>query len=298
MKKIWEVAVPHACALGEGPLWDHNTQQLYWVDILKKEIHRFSPETNAHHIQKLDQMVGAIAINSKGGLVAALQNGIALINSEKNTVEMVAEPEQHLPDNRFNDGKCDPDGRFWAGTMSMTNQHGTGSLYTLEKDLSVSVKIKNVSCSNGLAWSPDLQTLYYIDSLTFEVVSYDFDVESGGIQNKKVIIRIPPNEGLPDGMTIDEEGMLWIAYYNGWKVARWDPNIGKELNQIRLPVSQVTSCAFGGKTLEDLYITTANTGLNEQQKEKQPLAGALFVIKNSRFKGMKAFEFQPSKKQD
>lgn len=291
-EEIWKVVVPHTSSLGEGPVWDISKKLLYWVDILENEIHWFSPVQGTHHTHRLDQMVGAIAFNSTGGLIAALENGFALVDIEKDCQKMIASPEVHLPDNRFNDGKCDPAGRFWAGTMSISGEPGAGNLYVVEKDLSVSTKIENVSCSNGLAWSLDNKTFYFIDTPTRQVAAYDYDIKTGNITNRRIVINTPDKDGYPDGMTIDSEGMLWIAFFDGWKVARWNPYTGEMLLSVYLPVSKITSCTFGGETLADIYITSAKEGLSEMELKYQPLAGSLFVIENSGFKGQGSYEFK------
>lgn len=287
----WQLVTNHSCLLGEGPVWDAAHHRILWLDIVQGEIHQFYPESRTHKVFKTGALIGAVVLREQGGLIAALQNGLARIDMEKGTTELIAEPEKHLPDNRFNDGKCDPAGRFWAGTMSVSGVPGAGSLYVLETDHSVSLKLQNIGCSNGLAWSPDAQTLYYIDTPTRKIAAFDFDVTNGAISNKRIVITIPESDGYPDGMTIDSEGMLWIAMWDGWKVCRYNPHTAEHLENILLPVSRITSCTFGGDKLQDLYITSARTGLSESDLFKQPLAGNLFVIKNSGFTGIKASEF-------
>jgi len=198
--------------------------------------------------------------------------------------------ENHLPNNRFNDGKCDPQGRFWAGTMSLNEEPNAGSLYAFENNI-VQKKIENVTISNGLAWSIDHKTMYYIDTPTFEVVAYKFEKKTGCISDRQVALKIPIEDGFPDGMTIDDEGMLWIAHWDGWQVTRWNPNTGKKLLCIKLPASKITSCTFGGKDLTDLFITSAYVGLSVDELKAQPLAGSLFVIRNCGFKGELPFDF-------
>ena len=266
-------------------------KRILWVDILTGEIHEFYPDRNEHKSFKIGSFVGSMALRTSGEIIAALKSGFTIINLETNTLSFIAHPEMHLLQNRFNDGKCDPAGRFWAGSMSMLGTPGTGSLYTLEADHSVIRKIEDVTCSNGLAWSNDCKTFYYIDTPTCEVVAYDYDLLSGNICNKRSVIQISPNEGYPDGMTIDIEGMLWIAMWDGWQVTRWNPQDGNLLQRIRLPVAKITSCTFGGDNLQDLYITSAKTGLTEDKLKAQPLAGSLFIIKNCGYQGMAAFEF-------
>ncbi len=287
----WEVVTNYHCLLGECPVWDNRQKRIFWIDILNGEIQYFYPDSNEHKTFNIGQTIGAIALKRSGGMIAALKSGFAAIDLHKGTLQIVSEVESHLPDNRFNDGKCDPAGRFLAGTMSISNRPHAGSLYVLENDFTVKTKIIGVTCSNGLAWSPDNKILYYIDSPTRNVVAYNYDGISGDITDMRVVINIPEGEGYPDGMTIDADGMLWIALWDGWKVIRYNPYTGKQIHQISLPVSQVTSCIFGGDTMEDLYITSARTGLSESDLNAQTLAGSLFVIKNSGFMGIEGFEF-------
>lgn len=288
----WEILSDEICELGEGPLWDRKKQRIIWLDIEAKNIHQYYFPGNRKETFHLNQKIGSVCLSTSPYLVGALQNGFAKIDTDKKTLEMIADPERHLPGNRFNDGKCDPAGRFWAGTMGLPGKTKSGSLYTLEKDLSVSIKIKNVGCSNGMAWSTDHTVFYFIDTATRQVVAYDYDISDGSIHNKRIIISFTAENGLPDGMTIDSEGMLWIALWGTGKIERWDPNKKRLLDQLFLPVSQVTSCIFGGENLNDLYITTAKCGLEEKQLKDQPLAGALFVFKDCGYCGLPAFEFE------
>lgn len=281
----------HQCHLGEGPVWDAPREVICWVDIVKGEIHEYSPAQRLFKTINLRQMVGCIAVTNKGDFIAGLKDGIGLVTRETGEVKIVANPESHRRENRFNDGKCDPQGRFWAGTVSLTEEPNAASLYTIEKGFSFSEKIAGVTISNGLAWSPDHRTFYYIDSPTREIVSYKFN-ENGEITDRKVVIKVDPTEGFPDGMTVDNEGMLWVAHWGGWQVSRWDPIKGVKLLSIPLPVSNVSSCTFGGNKLNDLYLTTAQKGLSDAELKRQPLAGFLFVLRDCGFAGLPAFEFQ------
>ncbi len=176
--------------------------------------------------------------------------------------------------------------------MSLSEDAGAGSLYVLDSDLKCSQKIKGVTISNGLAWSADRKTFYYTDTPTLEVAAFDYDDYTGAISNRRTIIRIEEKEGYPDGMTIDNEGMLWIAHWNGWQVTRWNPATGTKLLSIKLPVAKVTSCTFGGENFDDLYITSAKVDLTEAELKEQPFAGSLFVIRQCGFKGLPSFEFK------
>lgn len=288
---IIETVIQNVCLLGEGPVWDFRKRTICWVDILNGQIHEYNPADHVYKVISAHQMIGAVAICKNGHFIAALKNGFGFINRDSGLVSMISNPEPDLPGNRFNDGKCGPDGRFWAGTMSHTDEPEKGSFYLLDKDLSVTKKIGSVSISNGLAWSLDHRLFYYIDTPTFTVAAFDFDKVSAEIKNKKIAIRIPEDEGSPDGMTIDNEGMLWIAHWDGWQITRWNPLTGEKLLSIPLPVARVTSCCFGGENFQDLYITSAKTGLTAGQLYEQPLAGSLFIIRNIGYRGLPLFEF-------
>ncbi len=287
-----ELVLNHQCKLAESPLWDVEQQLICWVDILKGEVHQYSIETKKHTVIAVNQMIGAIGLCANGNFIAALQNGFGFIDRSSHQLMIINDPEAHLPGNRFNEGKCAPDGRFWAGTLSLDETAGAGSVYCLQTDLSVSKKIQNVTISNGIAWSLNHCVFYYIDTPTQEIVAYDYDTATGIISNKRTVITVAEEQGHPDGMTIDTEGMLWIALWGGWKITRWNPYTGKKLLEIKLPVSKVSSCIFGGPGLEDLFITTAAKDLTEQELKEQPLSGSVFVIKNCGFKGLPTYHFQ------
>jgi sugar lactone lactonase YvrE len=287
----WQLVLPHQCLLGEGPVWDARAERIYWVDITRHEIHFCAADGLAHQVINTGQPVGAVALYKKDMLVAALQKGFAFIDLRDGSIEWIGNPERDITGNRFNDGKCDPAGRFWAGTMNVHGEKEAGNLYALETDGRVVLKLKGVSVSNGMAWSPDGRVFYFIDTATRAVSAFDYDKAVGRISNRRVVIKIPPEMGKPDGMTIDAEGMLWVALWDGWGISRWDPFTGKLLCQIKLPVSRVTSCTFGGKDLRDLYVTSARIGLSEEELQEQPLAGSLFVFRGLPFQGIPAIAF-------
>ncbi|MCF6409923.1 SMP-30/gluconolactonase/LRE family protein [Pseudalkalibacillus salsuginis] len=272
-----ELLVDAKATLGEGPCWDHENQTLYWVDIEEGQIFIYDPEAKMNRKIQLDQMPGAIVPRKSGGVIAALENGFYSINLVTEEREQIHDPESHLPGNRFNDGKCDPAGRFWAGTID-EDRDGNAALYCLDTDLSVTKKIADVSNSNGLVWSLDSEYFYYIDTPTQKVVRYEYDRLTGGIQKPKDVIFVQEEEGKPDGMTIDADNMLWIAHWGGSKVSRWNPVTGEKMQEITVPACNVTSCTFGGKDLNELFITTARKGMDKDQLETYPNAGGLFKV--------------------
>ena len=273
-----ELILEAKAALGEGPLWSEREQALFWVDIESCAVHCFDPTTRSDRAVTLDGKVGTVVERAQGGLAVAYAHGFAGLDFATGRVERWCHPERDLPRNRFNDGKCDARGRFWAGTMG-TDAVGksAGALYRLGSDRTVTRLFGDVGCSNGIAWSADQVSMYYIDTVTAQIAVFPFDLETGALGERAVALPIDVAEhGWPDGMCIDAEGMLWSCHWGGWRINRWNPRDGRLLETLRLPVAQVTSCAFGGKDLRDLYITTASVGLNEQQRREQPLAGALF----------------------
>jgi sugar lactone lactonase YvrE len=265
-------------ALGEGPVWHVREQRLYWVDIPAGNVHVHDPNGEPDRVYEVGQMVGAAVPRRAGGLVLAAHQGLGTYDLARREFTLLAAPKRHLPDNRFNDGKCDPRGRFWAGTLSMVRQPRNAHLYCLDTDRTLRHMLGDVTTSNGLAWSLDGRTMYYIDTPTRQVSAFDFDAETGEISNRRTIIAFPPGVGRPDGMTIDADGRLWIAHWDGGRVSRWDADSGRLLQEIRLPVINVTSCAFGGVNLDRLYITTARQGLTDEQLREQPHAGSLFAL--------------------
>lgn len=270
-----ELYVPARANLGEGPVWDSQTLTLYWLDITAGMIHARLPEGKLV-AWRVGNAVGAIALRSGGGLIVARQNGFAFLDTTSGLVRPLVDPEEDLVGNRFNDGKCDPAGRFWAGTMSLTSEAAAGSLYRYDAAGQVSKMLGEVTCSNGLAWSADGTTMYYIDTPTRQVDAFDFDNATGKITRRRTVIEIPAADGVPDGMTIDQAGILWIAMWGGWQVAAWNPQTGKKEASIRVPVERVTSCTFGGAALDELFITTARVGMPPAEEEAQPDAGGIF----------------------
>lgn len=261
--------------LGEGPLWHAQEQALYWVDIESDCFYRWSPETGKLDRFEVGLPVGVLGFRQAGGIVLATRDGFAFWSEADRSLQMIADPEADKPEARFNDGAVDPQGRFLAGTMG---QGYTGALYRLDPDGSVHTLETAIGISNGIGWSPDNATMYYTDSLASVIYAYDYDVATGALSNRRDLIRVPEEDGLPDGLTVDSEGYIWSARWGGSKITRHASD-GSVDRDIQLPVSQITSCTFGGPNLDELYITTAWTGLTLEQREAQPMAGDLFRLK-------------------
>ena len=285
-----ELLVDAHAQVGEGPLWDEERQVLYWVDILSSLLYIYDPATGENRALDVGRHVGTVVTRASGGLMLAVREGFASFDLETQELTLIANPEAHITGNRFNDGKCDPAGRFWAGTMAYENPTNQGSLYRLDTDLSVHKIFGDVAISNGIIWSLDHTTMYYIDTLRKNVRAFDYADDTGDISNERVIINVPEEIGMPDGMAIDSEGMLWVAHYGGSCVSRWNPNTAQLLEKIDLPVTQVTACAFGGPNLDILFITSAAQELDAAELERQPLAGGLFSIKTP-YQGVPSFRF-------
>ncbi len=235
-------------------------------------------------------MIGTVVPTETGKVLVALQNGIYKLNAETGTKKLIVDPEENLPNNRFNDGKCDPAGRFWAGTMSTNNEKNAGALYRLDFNNSIHKMVENVSISNGIVWSADNTKMYYIDTPTQKVVRYDYDNITGEISNPKVAVNIPKKMGSPDGMTIDADGNLWVALWGGSAVSCWNPESGKLIRTIEVPAKNVTSCAFGDDDLGTLYITTARIATSDDELIKFPNAGGVFKTRPG-VKGVEACLF-------
>jgi sugar lactone lactonase YvrE len=289
MKKA-ELVVDVKAQLGEGPCWDEAKQLLYWVDIPNHQVHIYSPDKNSVKTIDTNQYVSAVVPIESGGLLLAMHHGLYTLDLESESFTPFGDPEKNKPGNRFNDGKCDARGRFWAGTMAIDESPNMGALYCLDKDLSIRKVLDGTSISNGLAWDYGNRTMYFIDTPTKKVAAFDYDLESGSLSNKRDCIHFPDGEGFPDGMTIDQEGMLWIAHWDGGQISRWNPATGEKLDSIQVPAPRVTSCVFAGEKLNELYITTARVGMSDEELELYPYAGGLFKVKLE-VKGTKTFGF-------
>lgn len=263
--------------LGEGPAWDAATHRLIWVDITAGVVHRFDPATRQDEAIVVGQPVGAAAPTTSGRVIIAARDGFSFLDPATGQVDLVAGVDATVPATLMNDGKCDAAGRFWAGTKHVDGRRPLGSLFRLDTDLSLTRVLTGVTISNGLAWSPDQRTMYYIDSATYGVDAFDVEPETGSVSHRRRLVDLPEAWGLPDGMTVDEEGFLWVAFWTGSAIRRLTPD-GHVASVISLPVSLVTSCAFGGDDLSDLYVTSARVGLSDAQLREQPHAGGLFLL--------------------
>ena len=263
--------------LGEGPHWDASEDILRFVDITRRLAYRYDPQTDTATSIELPQEVGAVIPRQGGGLIAAIQDGIAIVDEVTAELRLVAPIEADNPQNRMNDAKCDSRGRLWAGTMAFDFTPRAAGFYRYDLDGTVTRVLEEVTISNGMGWSADDHTMYYIDS-TEGVDTFEFDPESGRISGRRRLVTIEPDVGLADGMTVDAAGHIWVAIWGGGRVRRYTPT-GELEREIRLPVSNVSSVAFGGPDYSDLYITSARIGLDDAQLRSEPLAGACFVCK-------------------
>ena len=274
-----ERALATADQLGEGPLWSPGEQSLYWVDIYGQRIHRLHPATSEHQVFEPVVRVTALGLRASGGLVVTTDKAFTGWDPKAQTLVPLAAPEGVAPAVRFNDGAVDHMGRFWAGTMNEEDgERPDGCLYRLDADGELRMMGTNYTITNGIGWSPDNTRMYLTDSARRVIWVYDYDHTSGSISNQRPFVRVPEEEGVPDGLTVDGQGSVWSAHWGGWRVTRYDPD-GRVTFEVRLPVQNVTSCAFGGKNLDELYITTAWLTLTEGERKAQPQAGDLFRAK-------------------
>ena len=270
-----DVLVRAAGDLCEGPCWDVSTQTLVWVDILAGAVNVVDPVSGSRARHLLGAPVGAVAPRATGGWVAAVERGFLLLDVDwRPEGEVVAAPGQGVG-TRFNDGGCDPAGRFWAGTLSYDGTAGAAALYRLEPDRTVHEVLSGVTTSNGIAWSPDGAQLYYVDTGRGTVDRLELDPASGAVVDRATVVSVPPSEGLPDGLTVDADGHLWLALWGGACVRRYTPD-GELDRVLELPTDLVTSVTFGGADLAELFLTTARDGLTPAQVAAQPLAGSVF----------------------
>lgn len=301
-------AVTKPFGLTEGPHWDHGSQKLYFVDIANQKLCRLDPASGSVTCTYIENGPVGVAVpveDEPNKFVAGSGTDFVLVtwdsghNVTKASTTVLTTVDKNQKGTRWNDGKVDSSGRFWGGTMGPEINGDVvpnkGTFYRIGKDFDPRVEISPVSISNGLAWNKEDDTFYYIDSPTRQIAAYDYNPLSGTISNKRIVFDLEKNNiatGVPDGMTIDTDGNLWIAVFNGSVVLNVNPKTGKLIRTIRLPAERVTSVAFGGPNLQILYITTSSYGLSDAEKKKQPKAGSIFEVKGLGVNGLLANSFQ------
>ncbi|MBW4663270.1 MAG: SMP-30/gluconolactonase/LRE family protein [Chroococcus sp. CMT-3BRIN-NPC107] len=259
--------------LGEIPFWHPDEQLLYWADIYNHRVHQFNPATGATNFFDVGEVVCCIAPAGNNRLIIGQRHRIAFLDTSNGEVTPIMDIEDN-PDIRFNDGKCDRAGRFWFGSMSSKGEP-QGKLYRYDRN--VQVMETGLTVSNGLGWSPDNKTFYLTDSPLKTIYAYNYDSDSGSISDRRVFIDLKAESFFPDGLTIDKDGCIWSAMWDGWCVIRFDPT-GKEMMRVKMPVQRPTSCTFGDENLETLYITTASVGLSEAEIQDSFYSGDLFSL--------------------
>ncbi|MGI9179267.1 MAG: SMP-30/gluconolactonase/LRE family protein [Longimicrobiaceae bacterium] len=261
--------------LGEGPVWDEMTQTLFWVDIYNHRVHQFFPERESSRSFDVGEVVGSLAVIDPQTLLLALRHQLARLDLATGEVERLITVEEGKPRNRLNDGKCDSRGRFWIGSMS--REEGEAALYRYDPGGSLHVMETGLTISNGLGWSPDGKTFYLTDSPEKTIYAYDFDAATGEISGRRVLVDLSGESSVPDGLSVDGEGHIWSAQWDGWCVIRFAPD-GREVLRVPMPVKRPTSCAFGGTERTQLYVTSASIDMSEEQIEENVSAGDLFCL--------------------
>lgn len=278
------------CYLGEGPYWHAARNSLFFVDIERRTLYEYSLADNSLQPWTMPARVSVIMQDNQGQLILGLQGGMAAFDLATGELDWLVSLEKDKPNNRTNDGGIDPKGRIWIGTVDVDLAPNKGALYCIGSDLSIVKKIDHCTISNGITWSLDGKRMYYIDTALQTIQSYLFDEETGNITFEKNAVIIPKELGHPDGMAIDEEGMLWTALYHSGSVCRFDPSTGKMIDKVTFPAPHVTSCAFGGPGLDLLFITTAQEKMAVLESLKYPQSGSVFVVKPG-VKGVRTHSF-------
>ena len=265
--------------LGEGPIWSADTNSVTWTDITQNTFHTADIDTGKTMSFGVPSMVGAIAHSKEGGYIAATQKGFARIGVDGKYSPL----HSFLPDDmRMNDGKVDPSGRFWAGSMALSFEKGRGSLYVLEKDHSYRSILDDITLSNGMGWSPDAQYFYYIDSVPGVLKRFDYDLYTGHISNPKDLITFDSSSGIPDGMSMSSDGKIVIALWDGGRIEIYEPS-GEKVSEITLGVSRPTSCTFAGPNRDILIVSTASQGID---RADEPLAGKILAVTGTGLSGL------------
>lgn len=266
-----------ACILGEGACWHAARNSFFWVDIEGRTLYEYHLPTRSTRSWKAAQMISTIVLDGQGQLVLGAQGGIIRFNADTGQFSSLLPLSFAEAPFRCNDGKCDPAGRLWVGVMHTQTQNANGALYCITPGLSVALKVPGVSVSNGIVWTEDQQWMYFADSPTYRIAAYRYDNATGNIQFERHAVTATSDQGQPDGIAIDEEGMIWACHYGAGAVNRWNPQTGELLQTITVPAPNVTSCAFGGPDRNLLLITTARENMPPEQLEAYPLSGGVFT---------------------
>ena len=288
--EIIEVVGDYVAQWGEGPLWWEG--KLMYVDIEKHRVLQIDPDAPGGCEEKIWELgatvgrVGTVVPRLCGGLVVAGDTGIHFLDPQSGQTSAIADPEPDKTDNRFNDGKCSPDGRFFAGTISLVKSQGDAALYRLDTDLSLHTACEGITNSNGIVWTADASICYYIDTPRQSVLAFDYSKETGLLTGMRTAFSTSHINASPDGMAIDSSGNLWVAFCHGACVICYDPSTGKQLHRLELPCLETTACAFGGKNLDELYVTTGVHSILEEED-----AGRLLRIRGLGVTGVPAFGF-------
>ena len=281
-----EVVVESADILGEGVIWNPAEQALYWCDNLKPNIQRYLPASGEHRVWPMPEEVGCIVFRERGGICAAMKSGFAYIDDlDSASIRYIVNPEPTLPNNRLNDGKCDRAGRFWCGSMHAGLSEPSASLYRLDPDGHCHTMDTGIIVSNGIAWSPDNRVMYFSDTRAEALYAYAFDLDSGAISNRQVLLDTSDKPYRIDGATVDSEGYYWCAEVHDWSIGKYAPD-GTRVERIRLPVRQPTMCTFGGEHFDVLYVVSATRFLEPGEAQRQPLAGSVFAIHGTGARGI------------
>ncbi len=265
--------------LGEGTLWSVREQALYWVDILGHQLHRYHPTSETRKSWHFMEEISALAERrDTPGLLLTLRHDFAYFDPQTEQIQRLCRAEPDKPGNRFNDGKCDSSGRFWATTIDFECRRATGGIYRFHSDGSCVAMHPGYVVNNGPTWSLDGTTMYLNDTVAGRVQAFDFDPSAGTIEHERTWLQLAPDDGLPDGMTTDALGRMWIAHWGGSCVTCHDPDTAQELTRIALPTRHITNCVFGGPDMQTLLITSASTGLSPENLAQEPLAGGLFSV--------------------
>ncbi|KQV12266.1 hypothetical protein ASC97_14015 [Rhizobium sp. Root1203] len=269
--------IPASAFLGEGPHWSQEDGKLYFVDILAPAVYTGDTIKGTYKAMQVPELIGFVIPRKRGGFIAAMHGEIRGLDLASGALTTIAKPEADRPGNRFNDGKCDRAGRLWAGTLAIDTAPDQGRLWRIDTDGRTREMDRGFHVSNGLGWSPDDKIFYFTDTAKQTIYAYDFDLESGAISNRRVFVTVPEAEGKPDGLTVDSDGFVWVAHWDGWCVTRYDPE-GKVERVINLPIPRPTSCVFGGPNMQTLFVTSARIRLSAAQLADAPLSGSVFAI--------------------